>query len=123
MANLIAQRKQNTEEILQGRFIRRVLTDVSKDMDQAQRAKMSGFNSNFWNNRSFTVTDSVLEYKHLKQHRYVDMRTRATKDGTKKKKKSHPIHNRIIMGHYNEIIKHLKYGFTDAVKLTLTKNA
>lgn len=118
MANLLEQRRANSEDILQGRFIRKVLTEVSQDMDKAQREKMSGFNSSFWNNRSFTITDSQLDYRHLKQHRYVDMRSRMVK-GERKNKKSHAIHNRIIMGHYSEIIKHLKYGFTDAVKHSL----
>lgn len=113
--NLIENRKANHEDIIKGRFIRKVLTDTSKEMDQAQRKKMSGFRSQFWNSRSFTITDNQLDYSHLRQHRFVDMRSRNTKDG-KQKKKSHPIHNRIIMGNYNNIVKELKFGFTDAVK-------
>lgn len=113
--NLIETRKENHEDIIKGRFVRKVLTEASRDMDKAQREKLAGFRSAFWGNRTFTVTDSELQYSHLKQHRYLDMRSRNTKDG-KVKKKSHPIHNRIIMGHYNNIVREMKFGFTDAVK-------
>jgi DNA-binding cell septation regulator SpoVG len=119
--NLIETRRENHEDIIKGRFIRKVLTETSQDIDKAQREKMSSFRSGFWKNRTFTVTDTNMIYSHLKQHRFVDMRSRKTKEG-KKKKKSHPIHNRIIMGHYNNIVKEMKFGFTDAVKESLTKN-
>ena len=118
--NLIEVRKENHEDIIKGRFIRKVLSETSRDIDKAQREKMSSFRSSFWNNRTFTVTDSDMTYSHLKQHRFVDMRSRNTKEG-KVKKKSHPIHNRIIMGHYNNIVKEMKFGFTDAVKEELRK--
>jgi DNA-binding cell septation regulator SpoVG len=118
--NLIETRRENHEDIIKGRFIRKVLTETSQDIDKAQREKMSSFRSGFWKNRTFTVTDTNMIYSHLKQHRFVDMRSRKTKEG-KKKKKSHPIHNRIIMGHYNNIVKEMKFGFTDAVKEELRK--
>jgi hypothetical protein len=34
----------------------------------------------------------------------------------KHKKKSHPIYNKIVWGHYNNIVRELAYGYTDAVK-------
>lgn len=116
--NLIETRKANHEEIIKGRFIRKVLAEASQDINKAVREKTAGFRSQFWGNRTFTVTDTQLDYSHLRQHRFVDMRSRNTKDG-KVKKKSHPIHNRIIMGHYNNIVREMKFGFTDAVKQQL----
>ena len=74
-----------------------------------------GFESPSWGDRSFSVSDSVLSYQHLGRHRFVDIKTRNTKQG-KKRKKNHPIHNRIIFGHYNNIVRELKYGFTEAIK-------
>lgn len=116
--DLLKSRENFSDQILEGRFIRRVLQDVSKDIDSAQRNYISsrGFKSGNWNSgRSFTVYETTLGYSHLKKHRFLDMKTRTSKTG-KKKKKFHPIHNRIIWGHYNNIIKELHFGFTNAVK-------
>ena len=116
--NLIESRENLSDQILEGRFIRRVLQDTSKDIDQAQTAYISGrgFENNDWNSgRSFTVNQNELGYTHLKKHRFVDMKTRSSSQG-KKRKKSHPIHNKIIWGHYNNVIKELHFGFTHAIK-------
>ena len=115
----LAESRENlSDQILQGRFIRRVLQDTSKDIDKAQRKYMSGrgFENNDWySGRDFRVSENELGYTHLKKHRFVDMRTRTSKKG-KNRKKSHPVHNKIIWGHYNNIIKELHFGFTNAVK-------
>lgn len=116
--SLLQSRENLSEQILQGRFIRRVMQDSAKDIDQAQRKYMSGrgFESNDWySGRGFTITENGLDYTHLKKHRFVDMKMRTSKKG-KNRKKSHPIHNRIIWGHYNNIIKELHFGFTNAIK-------
>lgn len=115
---LLESRENLSQQILERRFIRRVLQDSSKDIDRAQQSYMSGrgFENNDWySGRSFVVTENELGYTHLKKHRFVDMRTRTSKQG-KKRKKSHPVHNKIIWGHYNNIIKELHFGFTNAVK-------
>ena len=115
----LAENRENlSDQILQGRFIRRVLGDTSKDIDKAQRSYMSGrgFENNDWySGRGFVVSENTLGYTHLKKHRFVDMKTRTRKKG-RNKKKSHPVHNRIIWGHYNNVIKELHFGFTNAVK-------
>ena len=114
----IQSRENLSDQILEGRFIRRVLQDTSKDIDHAQRAYISGrgFENNDWNSkRGFTVTQNEMGYTHLKKHRFVDMKTRTSKKG-KNRKKSHPIHNKIIWGHYNNVIKELHFGFTNAIK-------
>lgn len=106
-----------TEEILKGRFAKRVFQQTGNDIDKAQTKYMNsrGFESPAWNERTFLATDSALVVQHLGRHRFVDMKTRNTKNG-KKRKKNHAIHNRIMFGHYNNIVRELKYGFTDAVK-------
>ena len=114
----IQSRENLSDQILERRFIRRVLQDTSKDIDHAQRAYISGrgFENNDWNSkRGFTVTQNEMGYTHLKKHRFVDMKTRTSKNG-KVRKKSHPIHNKIIWGHYNNVIKELHFGFTNAIK-------
>ena len=119
--NLLANRSQNSDDILKGRFIRQQLQQTAKEIEQASSGKMAGFSSSFWNDRSFSVTDNEMNYEHLKVHRWIDMRTRANKDGSKTKKKSYPIHNRIVMGQYNQLTKELAYGFTQEVKNQLFK--
>lgn len=115
---LLESRENLSQQILERRFIRRVLQDTSKDIDKAQKSYMSGrgFENNDWySGRSFQVTENELGYTHLKKHRFVDMKTRTSKKG-KNRKKSHPVHNKIIWGHYNNVIKELHFGFTNAVK-------
>lgn len=119
--SLLDSRQDTSDAILQGRFIRSVSQDTTRDIDQAQRKYMSsrGFEDNDWfSGRSFVSTDTGFEYTHLKKHRFVDMKTRNTKNG-KVRKKPHPIHNRIIWGHYNNMIKEMHFGFTEAVKQQL----
>lgn len=119
--SLLDSRQDTSDAILQGRFIRSVSQDTTRDIDQAQRKYMSsrGFEGNDWfSGRSFVATDTGFEYTHLKKHRFVDMKTRNTKNG-KVRKKPHPIHNRIIWGHYNNMIKEMHFGFTEAVKQQL----
>lgn len=116
--SLLDSRQQTAEAILQGRFIRSVSQDTAKDIDEAQRKYMSnrGFESNGWfSGRSFIATDDGFGYTHLKKHRFVDMKTRTSKKGTQRRK-VHPIHNKIIWNHYNNLIKELHFGFTEAVK-------
>ena len=114
----LQSRENLSDQILEGRFIRRVLQDTAKDVDKSQTAYISGrgFESNDWNSgRGFVVTQNELGYTHLKKHRFVDMKTRTSKAG-RQRKKSHPIHNKIIWGHYNNVIKELHFGFTHAIK-------
>lgn len=114
--NLLEKRDVNSDEILKKRHIKRVMKESAKDIDQAQRKYMTshGFtDSDFYNKRSFVATEDGLVYTHLKKHRFVDMKVRKTP--IPRRKKAHPIHNKIIWGHYNNIIKELHFGFTTAV--------
>jgi hypothetical protein len=114
--NVLQERQKRAEEILQGKFITRKLEETSKEIDKLQTQGMSDFRSSFWNNRSFSVSNGKLTYKHDKRHRFVDMKTRMRKDGSKNRKKSRAIHNKIIWGQYNYLTRELAYGYTDAVK-------
>jgi len=116
--SLLDSRQDTSEAILQGRFIRSVSQETVRDIDQAQRKYMSsrGFEKDSWyTGRSFIVTDDGFGYTHLKKHRFVDMKTRNTKNG-KVRKKPHPIHNKILWGHYNSMVKQMHFGFTESVK-------
>lgn len=119
--NLLEKRQKTQSEILENKFIRRVFTDTAKDIDTAQRQYMSsrGFQHNEWfDKRGFNVQDNNLEISVMKAHRFADMKTIATKKGTHRKK-AHPLYNKIIWGHYNNIVREMAYGYTEAVKAEL----
>jgi len=119
--NLLEKRQKTLSEITENKFIRRVFTDASKDIDNAQRKYMSsrGFQHNEWfQERGFNIQDNNLEISVMKSHRFVDMKTIATKKGTHRKK-AHPVYNKIIWGHYNNIVREMAYGYTEAVKAEL----
>ena len=106
------------EDIMQGRFIKRTLQDAAKDMNLAQVKYMSGhrFRSADWiSGRSSQASETALEYAQKLKFRFVDMK-QISKCMKQYKKKSHPIYNKIMWGHYNNIVRELAYGYTDAVK-------
>lgn len=121
--SLIETREQFSDPILEGRFIRKIAQETGADIDKAQRTYMSsrGFESDNWySGRGFVSSTNGLEIDHLKKHRWADMKTRNTNKG-KVRKKQHPIHNRIIWGHYNNLVKELHFGFTHAVQEELRR--
>lgn len=112
------QFSQQTEEILKGRFIKRVFAETAKDIDKAQSKYISGhgFSNPIFQDREFVADNNSLQYTHAKALRFVDMKTRQSKQKGKVRKKAHPIHNKIIYGNYNNIVKELSFGFTQAIK-------
>ncbi len=121
--SILDKRKGISEAVIKDRFIREQLEEESKEIDKAQESLMSrrGFRDSSWTKRSFRIDNNKMEYTHLPRHRFVDMKTRNTKSKGRINKKSHPVHNRILFGHANDIIKRLHYGFTQAVKEELAK--
>lgn len=123
--DLLAQRSGgNKDSILQERFIQKVLSEEAQDMDtEIMKVMMSrGFtDSSLLTGKNFNVNNGVLAYNHLQRHRFIDMNTRNTKSG-KIKKVSHPIHNRILFGFANNIVRRLSFEFTDRTKQLLMGN-
>lgn len=110
------KRSDNARAIAEGRFIKMTLENEGKEINQAIDSVVNGFNSAFWKNKSFKVVGgNSLEYRHQKQHRWLDMKYRESASKGKIRKKRRIIHNKIIYGHLNNIVKELSYGFTDAV--------
>lgn len=65
---LLQSRENFSQQILERRFIRRVLQDTSKDIDRAQRNYMSGrgFENNDWySGRGFQVSENELDRKSV----------------------------------------------------------
>jgi len=118
--SLRTDRQKTKDAVIQGRFIEMVLGKSSTELDGDIKKRMSGFSSAFWSQRNFSVQNNTLVYTQKKVHRFVDMKTRV-KNGSINKKKNHPIHNKPIFGHLNNIIRELSFGFTDAVKGELSQ--
>lgn len=112
------KRNETADAILEGRFIRNVLDKEGKELNQRidQSITAGNFTSDFWKQKSFGVigNGNNLEFRHKKQHRFADMKTRETKEG-KIRKKTTMTHNRKVYGSLNNIIRELSFGFTDAV--------
>lgn len=108
--------RQPGESALEQRYIARVLQEEAQNIEEAQDKKMSRFSSSDWRTRrSFGVQDTIMTMRHLPKHRFVDMRKMNTAAG-QIKKRNHAIHNRIIFGHANNIVRGISFGFTDQVK-------
>lgn len=76
----------------------------------------SGFKSReLFANRSIDATDTVLSFEHLAKHRFIDMKRRRTPNGVISKK-NYPIHNRILFGYANNIVRRLSFGFTEGTR-------
>lgn len=112
--NLRQVRNERRDAVLEGRFITHVLekeaVDINKDIGQ----RVAGFQSSFWKERTFTVRENTLTYAHKRGHRFVDMHSRKTKKGVRRKR-NYTVHNRPLYGHANAIVKELTVGLTDAV--------
>lgn len=120
--DLLTKRQgSNNEDLLKQRFISRILKEEASNISDAQVKLMlsRGFNSpEFYSGRSFNVNDTILRYEHLAKHRFVDMKSRQTKEG-RIKKGNHPIHNRILFGYANNIVFRLSVEYTQRMKTML----
>ncbi|MDM1529001.1 hypothetical protein [Myroides odoratimimus] len=104
-------------DLLKSRFVGRVMADAGAEMEKDINRVISSnaFSDPKWSKRNIATSDTGLVYSHLADHRFVNMK-RNTINGKSVKRRSYPIHNQIVMSHYNNIISELKYGFTTAVK-------
>ena len=116
--NLREQRAKTSAAILEGKFIEKVLNENATSIDKAISEKTAGFKSAFWNDRNFQVNNSTLVYTTKLQHRFLDMKTRQSENGSVRKR-HYAIHNKPIFGHISQIARELNFGFTEAVKADL----
>lgn len=109
--------ERTSRRALEDRFIQQVLREEGNEIKMAQIKLMSsrGFTSpELMTKIDTAVNNTTLHHTHLMRHRFIDMKTRQTRQG-KIKKKNHPIHNRVLFGHMNNIVRRLSFGFTDDV--------
>lgn len=120
---LESRSKYNPEDLLEQRFISHVLREELEDLNERQTSLMAsrGFTPGaFYTERGFIVNDNIGTYSHPLDLRFVDMKTRKTKSGTKKKK-SHPVHNKPLYGMLNNIVFRLGVEYTQRMKDMLAK--
>lgn len=112
-------------DILEKRFIGTILKEESGVLDDNQISLMSsrGFSTtSFFNDRGFRVIDhNKLQYTHPLVLRFVDMKSRTSKNGVKSKKISHPIHNKPLYGMVNNVLRRLSFEYTDQMKKLLAE--
>lgn len=123
--DLLSNRGGNSNnDILEKRFISTILREEANQLDQNQVKLMSsrGFTtSKFYNSRGFQIIDDhKLQYQHAKELRFIDMKRRTSKSGTKNKV-SHPVHNKPIYGMLNSILRRLSFEYTQGMKAMLAK--
>jgi len=106
--------------LLEKRYTQKVLQEEGQSIDTAMLKEMTSFSGPTQSGRSFHVVNTTLLYRHKPRHRFIDMHKRQTKAGVIRKK-SYPIHNRILYGHISNIITRLKWGFTDDVVQEMKK--
>lgn len=116
----------NSNDILEKRFIGLILKEESDQLNQEQIKLMNsrGFSSpTFFNDRGFQVLeDHKLQYTHPTVLRFIDMKSRTSKNGTKTTKKAYPVHNKPLYGMVNNVLRRLQFEFTDKIKQMLSKN-
>lgn len=121
--DLIADRKADDSPIFRA-FVERTLKKHARKIDQKQSQGYSAFSDPAFKGRSFATDGESLTYTQAALYRFVDMK-KLRYPGSQnqyKRKKVYDFHNRIIMGHYNGIMKELIYGASEEVIADLKKN-
>ncbi|UJF29900.1 hypothetical protein L0B70_00460 [Kaistella sp. 97-N-M2] len=118
--DLLADRKADDSPIFRA-HMERTLKEHARKMDEKQSAGYSVFKDPSFSGRSYSTDGDSLTYTQSALYRFVDMK-KLRYPGTQtqyKRKKVYDFHNRIIMGHYNGIMKDLIYGAAAEVEADL----
>ena len=116
----------NQDTLAERRFVQLTLDEEGKELVTAHKKAINRFLKQRSGQTAQRITMQVhpsgmggeLQITHLARQRFLDMKTRQTSSG-KKRKHAFPIHNRILFGQFNSIIRRLKVGFTEEVKRSL----
>lgn len=105
--------KRSNKRVIEQKYIEQVLKEEAQNIESAQDDIFSNRNiSNvIRSTRSFSVNDKTLTLRHHIRQRFDDM-----KKVRFLKQKSTGAHNKVIWGHFNNIIFKLAYGYTKDVK-------
>ena len=112
-------------------FVKQCLIEIGKDINEAQERAIrkhlhyrSGrlLNERIFNYEDGNFMDGKLILTHPVYERFLDIKKKPRVSSNvetwrkrRKKPKSYPIHNRIIMGNYNRLASNLMYGLTEEV--------
>lgn len=104
--------------ILERRYIDQVLEEEGKNIlsEQSRLDRKYSFSNRLSSRRNTRVSGGKLVIEHSIIQRFVDMNKI---NGAPKKRKT-PIHNRVIFGHFNNILGKLRFGFTKAIQEQLS---
>lgn len=125
----LSERRNSDIGIIEGLFITKTLQEQAKSILESTQKEMKGFRSARWNKRSMNISGDTLTYTHNINFRFLDMKARAFKSSSSKRKKykvqrqSLPVHNKPIFRHKRYIQKRISFGFTDEVKGIFEKMA
>lgn len=113
MSAALTLAKRSNKRIIEQKYIQQVLQEEAANIQSAQDEIFTNRNipSIIRNARTFTVSNSVLTHKHDIRQRFDDMKR--VRYGKQKPTKAH---NKVIWGHYNNIIFKLEYGLIQDVK-------
>lgn len=113
-------KERGNKRIIEQKYIEQVLNEEAINIRSAQDAIFTDHKNTdvglIKSKRAFSVSNSTLTYRHHIRQRFNDMRFIKGKS-----QKPIPTHNKIIWGHFNNIIFKMAYGFTHDVKLAITK--
>ena len=118
--DLLADRKAEDSPIFRA-HMERTLKEHARKMNTKQTAGYSVLKDPSFRGRSYSTDGDSLTYTQAALYRFVDMK-KLRYPGTQtqyKRKKVYDFHNRIIMGHYNGIMKDLIYGSAAEVEADL----
>lgn len=111
---------RTNKRIIEQKYINKVLAEEAVNIREAQDAVFSEFKNAdialIKAKRNFTVSNSTLIGRHHIRQRFNDMRFIKGKS-----QKPIPTHNKIIWGHFNNIIFKMAYGFTHDVKRAIAR--
>lgn len=107
-------------EKLESLFISRILREEAENIEQAKRREVAKFTRNHRFISRYNITGGNMEMTHPKPLRFIDMKTRMV-GNEKKRKKRHPVHNKIIWGHANNVVRRISFEFTSEMKEMLLK--
>lgn len=119
--DLLAERATGTDHPIFKANMERLLKEHARQMDETQSEGYSVFSDPAFHGRSFSTDGDSLTYTQSALYRFVDMK-KLRYPGTQtqyKRSKVYAFHNRIIMGHYNGLMKDLTYGAAEEVKADL----
>lgn len=113
------------DTIVKKEFVKRILKEESERFERnqgnAMRKLLQFHTGDTESMRKFTVTsadhyDGKLSLRHLARERFLDVKKKTRSRSSRRiRKRSYPIHNTFVFGHYYSIANRLMVDFTNEV--------